>query len=88
MISNDGCSSLCSIEVGYDCSDTPSKCIPKCGDSLILYDECDDGNLIQKDGCSDECKVEEGWFCSGEPSSCMSICGDGIIIEGKEECED
>ena len=44
---NDGCSSICEIETGYVCDNSPmpSQCIPDCGDDLITGTEvCDDGN--------------------------------------------
>lgn len=84
MIPNDGCSSECRVEKGYECEKVPSICQTKCGDSVILNETCDDGNLVSNDGCSSECKLEVGWSCSQEPSNCSPVCGDGIIINGKE----
>lgn len=66
----------------------PSKCTPKCGDSILLGNQCDDGNVKSEDGCSDTCKIEKGWICSGAPSNCKTTCGDGYIVHGKEECDD
>jgi len=40
---NDGCSSTCQEELGWDCS--TGTCVEICGDGLIVGGEnCDDGN--------------------------------------------
>jgi len=66
----------------------PSICTPKCGDSILISFECDDGNLEPNDGCSSSCEKEEGWKCNGAPSVCVPICGDGLIIDSIEQCDD
>lgn len=50
-----------------------------CGDGLkVLYEECDDGNLMNGDGCSSLCFIEDGWSLPG--SILVTKCGDGIIV--------
>ena len=90
---DDGCSSVCALEV--------------CGDSIVNgEEECDDGNDVDGDGCSAACIVE---FCGdGEtqealdeqcddgndaigdgctPECEIELCGDGVTV-GIEECDD
>jgi fibro-slime domain-containing protein len=83
-IPGDGCSELCTIELGFKCSGSPSVCTPsKCGDGVVEGTErCDDGNTMPFDGCSIDCQFEPD--CSG--ASCVSKCGDGLVIG--EECDD
>jgi cysteine-rich repeat protein len=52
-ISGDGCSSVCTTEVG------------KCGDGIIdvATESCDDGNRTPGDGCSANCQVETSATC-------------------------
>jgi len=54
-VSNDGCSSSCSIEHGYVCSGATSTtkdiCREVCGDGIrIGLFGCDDGNTLSRDG--------------------------------------
>ena len=85
---NDGCSSTCAIESGWNCTGTPSNCTTTCGDGIIAgVESCDDGTTAAGDGCSSTCSVETGWNCSGTPSNCSVICGDGLLI-GDESCDD
>ncbi len=81
----DGCSPTCKVEIGYKCSESPSKCTETtCGDGLIEGAEtCDDGNTDPFDGCSPKCQGEPACTDSG----CTSSCGDGIAI-GDEGCDD
>ena len=80
----DGCSALCEVEDGWDCSVEP--CEEICGDGEVVGgEECDDGNTEDGDGCSALCEVEDGWDCTVEP--CEEICGDGEVVGG-EECDD
>uniref|UniRef100_A0A663EHF5 Pappalysin 2 n=1 Tax=Aquila chrysaetos chrysaetos TaxID=223781 RepID=A0A663EHF5_AQUCH len=54
---------------------------PYCGDgkvTMILEEECDDGDLLDGDGCSRKCKKEKGFNCVGEPSLCYVHNGDGV----------
>lgn len=32
-------------------------CDDICGDGILIYAECDDGNTIDGDGCSSTCRV-------------------------------
>jgi fibro-slime domain-containing protein len=84
-ISGDGCSASCRLELGHQCSGSPSQCSPTvCGDGKVEGAEtCDDGNAMPFDGCSSDCQIEPD--CSGS-SGCTSKCGDGIVLG--EECDD
>jgi len=87
-VSDDGCSSTCEAESGYDCDGAPSVCETTCGDGVAAgAEDCDDGNTANGDGCTDACLVESGYGCTGTPSVCDGICGDSQII-GTEECDD
>jgi len=74
----DGCSALCELEEGWDCSGSPTVCSSICGDTLVVGDEaCDDG-------------VNDGAYGGCMPG-CLALaarCGDGVIAapEG-EACE-
>lgn len=46
----------------------------------LLWEQCDDFNIIDSDGCSKACKIETGYECTGTPSICSVNCGDGMII--------
>ena len=64
----DGCSTLCTIEPGYECLrlafDIPDRCFEICGDGVKQYElECDDGNQDYKDGCTPDCVFEDGFIC-------------------------
>jgi MYXO-CTERM domain-containing protein len=84
----DGCNDLCGVEMGYECSGTPSICALTCGNGALQTPEnCDDGNTNAGDGCTDTCVVENGYECTGEPSTCNTVCGDNIIA-GTEDCDD
>jgi cysteine-rich repeat protein len=59
-----------------------------CGNgSVVVPEQCDDGNTIPGDGCSGGCTIESGYICTGEPSACTAICGDGVRV-GTEACDD
>jgi cysteine-rich repeat protein len=86
--SGDGCSDVCEVEHGFDCTGEPSSCVSTCGDGLVASDEaCDDDGTVTGDGCSDTCSIETGWSCTGEPSTCTPGCGDGVVL-GSEQCDD
>ncbi|MDA3863032.1 MAG: DUF4215 domain-containing protein, partial [Deltaproteobacteria bacterium] len=87
--SNDGCSDICTIETGWNCTGEPSSCEGICGDTLVRGSEsCDDGDTSIGDGCDNNCQVEPGWICDGsEPTSCNPDCGDSLI-RGTETCDD
>ena len=92
-VSGDGCSSICKVEQGWDCTQSePSICAAICGDGLVVGAEaesggCDDKNKQANDGCGTNCQVEAGYVCSGEPSVCAKTCGDGKLDAG-EACDD
>jgi len=63
----DGCSAMCTVEMGYACAGMPSACAPICGDGVKLGAEsCDDGNTNNGDCCSSACGSESG--CEIEPN--------------------
>ncbi len=74
VFGNDGCSSLCEVEKGWDCiynyTIQADQCFEICGDGLNKgQNQCDDGNLIDRDGCSSNCKIERGFYCVTNPKS-------------------
>ena len=82
---NDGCSSTCLIEAGWDCWHTTgglSSCKKiDCGDNFMEGSEaCDDANPDDLDGCSSTCTLEAGWTCTGGSftsiTACTSDCND------------
>jgi len=81
----DGCSENCGVEDGFQCVDSPSRCIPTtCGDGMLEGTEgCDDGNATPLDGCSPSCTIEPN--CD-PMAGCAGTCGDGIVIG--EDCDD
>jgi cysteine-rich repeat protein len=95
-VDGDGCSSLCRIECGYQCtggsSEHPDTCTAKkCGDKRLGGDEeCDDGNSEAGDGCSATCTIESGFVClhydvdthgcGAKADECTEVCGDGRVV--------
>eukprot|EP01127_Copromyxa_protea_P024450 TRINITY_DN962_c0_g2_i5.p1 TRINITY_DN962_c0_g2~~TRINITY_DN962_c0_g2_i5.p1 ORF type:complete len:3441 (+),score=511.54 TRINITY_DN962_c0_g2_i5:5-10327(+) len=89
-IDGDGCSSTCTVEVGWNCTDVTleqSHCSIICGDNLItatfedhadgiISETCDDGNTNDGDGCSSTCQTEFGYYCSvgSAPTLTPKIC--------------
>ncbi|MHC4696640.1 MAG: IPTL-CTERM sorting domain-containing protein [Planctomycetota bacterium] len=70
----DGCSPICMVESGWDCTGEPSTCTFHCGDGVMsASEECDDGNALSGDGCFVDCTVEIGWTCTGQPSACTEL---------------
>lgn len=67
--SEDGCSSTCQIETGWDCTKIDgqhSTCNVVCGNAIITPPEiCDQGygNVANGDGCNSSCQKEHGWYC-------------------------
>lgn len=68
LLNGDGCSSICIIENGWQCSHTgPTRdiCSEVCGVGINLGSKaCDDGNLLSGDGCSSSCTIEKCWLCN------------------------
>jgi len=68
LVNLDGCSSLCTVETGWTCSNSPSpsSCFPICGDGNNVQGEsCDDGNVIGTQGCKADCSGPvNGWACT------------------------
>jgi fibro-slime domain len=67
----DGCSSDCLNELFCDGN---APCSSRCGDGIVLNEECDDGNNTDGDGCSSGCKIEPGFTCS------QPALGDKILV--------
>jgi cysteine-rich repeat protein len=67
MNDNDGWSSTCSVENGYECTGGTSITADTCssivwGDGkTVSTEEWDDNNTFNGDGCSSTCTVEIGW---------------------------
>ena len=86
----DGCSSSCTIEIGYTCNVDPctkseagsaDMFNTSCGDGLWAKgssEKCDDGNDNNGDGC-ESCTIQSGWGCKRDPGQNISTC----IIIGK-----
>ena len=51
------------MKEGYELDSSQNECVEICGDGLVLYHECDDGNQINNDGCSQNCQIESGYIC-------------------------
>ena len=73
--------------VGYFMNTSVVRCDEVCGDGLLFYLECDDGNLIDYDGCSSSCTVEPGFDCSGEPSQCYYTPNASLSIQLMNETQ-
>ncbi len=93
-VSNDGCSSTCLTEAGWNCPAQGQPCtlIEFCGDGVLdlaTGEQCDDGNTKGGDGCSPQCTVEPNYTCPVADRPCVSTvrCGDGKI-GGIEQCDD
>jgi len=63
---------------------TGARCMPKCGDGLLVptehlprelrLEQCDDGNVRSGDGCSANCRVEADWICTGGSLGGPDVC--------------
>ena len=84
VVANDGCSPRCSVELGYQCTGSPSVCMRvTCGDGVVEGTEsCDVGDAFPYDGCSATCQREPD--CTA--GACRSECGDFLVIG--EDCDD
>lgn len=72
----DGCSSVCEIEVGYECPDGAT-CDPICGDGLTVESEvCDPTTPGYAQYCSADCTTQ------------IASCGDGTLQPAHEMCDD
>ena len=78
---NDGCSSLCIVECGFNCDN--GKCTTVCGDGIKAGTEkCD-----KVYGCDpNTCTEEPGFECLPDDNFCRHICGNGIKDED-EDCD-
>ncbi len=82
---SDGCSTVCTVECGYNCTAAqPNVCSTSCGDSKLAGNEtCDDGNTISGDGRSANCSnIEPGWTCSTHIKTTSEACDDGSTAAG------
>ncbi len=66
----------CSCQDGYRIFGTneDAVCVETCGDGLLIYLECDDGNLLNGDGCSSKCKIQRNYECQNGSLWSRSIC--------------
>lgn len=55
------CSGLC--QLAPQCS-VDSTCQDLCGDGVVTFEQCDDGNQRPDDGCSAACTIEAGYSCT------------------------
>jgi cysteine-rich repeat protein len=70
----DGCDSDCLPEPGFTCPGTPGRCLPICGDGMVVFGEgCDDANVMAGDGCSASCQTEPGFFCPVPGAPCIEF---------------
>ncbi|MBU2259897.1 DUF4215 domain-containing protein [Patescibacteria group bacterium] len=71
LVPRDGCTTLCNVELGFDCREEPSVCTAVCGNDKVQgHETCDDGNTEDGDGCSHICFEEKGYECFGTPGAC------------------
>lgn len=85
-ISGDGCSNICKLEPGFDCTTVGNSttCKGTCADGLLKPGEvCDDAILGVNKGCKADCSGPlPGWSCTGgdadNPMVCTEVCGDNI----------
>ncbi|MFA5828867.1 MAG: MopE-related protein, partial [Candidatus Shapirobacteria bacterium] len=87
---NDGCSSTCSAESGFNCNGSPSVCTTTCGDGIIAGSEqCEAGQCCNPLTChyvspSIQCRAQTGIcdtpeYCSGSNGLCPA---DSNLSEG------
>ncbi|KAL4494813.1 hypothetical protein ABPG73_004253 [Tetrahymena malaccensis] len=63
---------LINCQVGYQ--QYQDQCVEKCGDGLLFYLPCDDGNNLDGDGCSSTCQIEQYFNCEYSSKETKSIC--------------
>ena len=51
------------------------ECKEICGDGILIYLQCDDGNNRNGDGCSENCLIESGWTCTSDSPSLCTLKG-------------
>ena len=100
IVSDDGWSSTCVKETGWDWSGGSSTskdvCTDVWGDGkkyTALSTFWDDGNANNDDGWSSTCTIETGWICTGgsptTKDACSENCGDGIRFNSNSTyCDD
>jgi cysteine-rich repeat protein len=78
-VANDGCSSSCTVEQGWQCTGAPSICMYTCGNgSLDINEECDDSNTNNGDGCNATCTLRgESTLFVGMPGQPGTVDGVG-----------
>lgn len=86
LANGDGCTSTCTLEVGFYCPTPGSPCVAStCGNGTKEgLEQCDDGNLRPYDGCSPTCTKEP--VCP-VGAACTAVCGDGVKFPS-EACDD
>lgn len=86
----DGCDE-CQLEQGWQCTGSPSVCVPECGNGALVGDEVCDGPELDGYTCEDH-GFYEGVLacapdCSGfDTTGCNGRCGDGAL-SGPEVCD-
>jgi len=88
--SNDGCSSTCALDSGWECPLAGAQCVAAaCGDGLrVDMEQCDDHNAHNGDGCSSSCAIEIGFDCPQVGAACVAtVCGDATL-DVTEQCSD
>ncbi|MDY0004154.1 MAG: DUF4215 domain-containing protein, partial [Polyangia bacterium] len=89
----DGCSIICTVETGWECSGTPSVCNRLCGNSQIDPGESCDGANLNGQSC-----LTQGYpggdlgctaSCAFDFSQCTPpYCGDGLVtVSSGEQCD-
>ena len=94
LITADGCSDLCTVDSGFECTGgsptSADSCGVDCGDAIKVshIEECEDGNDVSGDGCSSTCTIEHGFSCYGgsltQADTCSTICGDGYSMPSED----
>jgi cysteine-rich repeat protein len=98
IIDQDGCSSLWTLEPGFNCTSVitntpPTIWDPICGDGRrVIGEQWDDGNLYNGDGCTNTCTKEIGYSCTGgsfvTADTWKKVWGDEISDLDPATCDD